>query len=162
MPVVIGGSGPVTGVTSINTTVSDTELGYLDGVTSALQTQIDGKVTGSNAAWTSYAPTVTSGTGTITTATATGKYVQFGKTVIARGTVTITTAGTGAGGLFVTAPVTALAAGTAGTAAETNATAWALACWMNSTTQLHIYKYDGTTVIANSRTVQFSVVYEAA
>ena len=41
MPVVIGGSGPVTGVTSINTTVSDTELGYLDGVTSAIQTQIN-------------------------------------------------------------------------------------------------------------------------
>lgn len=43
MPVTIGGSGPITGVTSINTSVSDTELGYLDGVTSALQTQINAK-----------------------------------------------------------------------------------------------------------------------
>lgn len=43
MPVSIGGNGPITGVTSINTTVTDTELGYLDGVTSALQTQINAK-----------------------------------------------------------------------------------------------------------------------
>lgn len=41
MPIVLNGSGPVTGVTSLNTTVSDTELGYLDGVTSALQSQIN-------------------------------------------------------------------------------------------------------------------------
>ena len=149
-------------VISGDANVSAEEFGFLDGVTSALQTQIDGKVDGSNTAWTSYTPTITSGTGTITTVSATGKYVQFGKTVIARGTVTITTAGTGAAGLFVTVPVTAASGSTAGTAAETNATAWALACWMNNTTQLHIYKYDGTTVIANSRTIQFSVVYEAA
>lgn len=44
MPIVLNGSGPVTGVTSLNTTVSDTELGYLDGVTSALQTQINSKL----------------------------------------------------------------------------------------------------------------------
>lgn len=48
MPVTIGGSGPITGVTSINTTVSDTELGYLDGVTSALQTQINAKAADSS------------------------------------------------------------------------------------------------------------------
>lgn len=43
MPIVLNGSGPITGVTSLNTTVSDTEIGYLDGVTSALQTQINSK-----------------------------------------------------------------------------------------------------------------------
>ena len=43
MPVTINGSGPIAGVTSINTTVSDTELGYLDGTTSTLQTQISAK-----------------------------------------------------------------------------------------------------------------------
>lgn len=48
MPVTIGGSGPITGVTSINTTVSDTELGYLDGVSSALQTQINAKANDSS------------------------------------------------------------------------------------------------------------------
>lgn len=41
MAVTISGSGPVTGLTSINSTVSDTELGYLDGATSNLQTQLN-------------------------------------------------------------------------------------------------------------------------
>jgi hypothetical protein len=41
MPVTVSGSGPVAGVTSLNTTVSDVELGFLDGVTSAIQTQIN-------------------------------------------------------------------------------------------------------------------------
>ena len=43
MPVTIGGSGPITGVTSINTTVSDTELGYLDGLTEPLTTSLAAK-----------------------------------------------------------------------------------------------------------------------
>ena len=43
MPLSLTGAGDVTGLASINTTVSSTELGYLDGVTSALQTQINTK-----------------------------------------------------------------------------------------------------------------------
>lgn len=46
MPIAINGSGPITGITSLNTMVSDTELGYLDGVTSAIQTQINTNVPG--------------------------------------------------------------------------------------------------------------------
>lgn len=42
MAVSISGDGAVTGVASINTDVSSTELGYLDGVTSAIQPQIAG------------------------------------------------------------------------------------------------------------------------
>lgn len=41
MPIAINGTGPITGITSLNTTVSDTELGYLDGVTSGIQSQIN-------------------------------------------------------------------------------------------------------------------------
>lgn len=41
MPISISGDGPITGITSLNTTVSSTELGYLDGTTSAIQTQIN-------------------------------------------------------------------------------------------------------------------------
>ena len=88
MPVTIGGSGPITGVTSINTTVSDTELGYLDGVSSALQTQINGKATYTD--WTSYTPTLTTngtnpnlGTGS----TSSGKYTEAGKIVIVQFTI---------------------------------------------------------------------------
>jgi hypothetical protein len=48
------------------TTVSPTELGYLDGVTSAVQTQIDSKITGSSA----IAPTIVDAKGDIIAATA--------------------------------------------------------------------------------------------
>ena len=41
MPITINGTGPIDGITSLNTTVSSTELGYLDGVTSAVQSQIN-------------------------------------------------------------------------------------------------------------------------
>jgi hypothetical protein len=44
MSLQLSGSGAVTGVTSINTDVSDTEIGYLDGVTSALQSQLGSKL----------------------------------------------------------------------------------------------------------------------
>ena len=46
MPLSLTGAGDVTGLASINTTVSSTELGYLDGVTSALQTQINANLPG--------------------------------------------------------------------------------------------------------------------
>ena len=80
MPVTINGSGPIAGITSLNTTVSDTELGYLDGVTSAIQTQLGGKAdTTGNGAWTSYTPTlggITLGNGSLYAA-----YCQIGKIV---------------------------------------------------------------------------------
>ena len=78
MPIVLNGSGPITGVTSLNTTVSDTEIGYLDGVTSALQTQLAGKAD-TQAAWQTFTPTyvnLTVGNGTTV-----ARYVQIGKTV---------------------------------------------------------------------------------
>lgn len=88
MPVTIGGSGPITGVTSINTTVSDTELGYLDGVTSAIQSQLAGKSdTSGNGAWTAYTPNllnITIGNGTLTAA-----YQKMGKLVAYRATLTL-------------------------------------------------------------------------
>lgn len=101
MPVTIGGSGPITGVTSINTTVSDTELGYLDGVTSAIQSQLAGKAdTSGNGAWTSWTPTLTTGGTNPTLGTgssATGKYLRLGNLVIARFFITFGTSGVAAG-----------------------------------------------------------------
>ena len=41
MPITINGTGPIDGITSLNTSVSSTELGFLDGVTSGIQTQIN-------------------------------------------------------------------------------------------------------------------------
>jgi hypothetical protein len=41
MPIILNGDGPISGITSVNASVSATELGYLDGVTSGLQNQIN-------------------------------------------------------------------------------------------------------------------------
>lgn len=88
MPISINGSGPIDGITSLNTTVSNTELGYLDGTTSAIQTQLGSKADIlSNGSWTSYTPTITGftvGNGSIS-----GRYTQIGKTVIFRATFTV-------------------------------------------------------------------------
>lgn len=56
-------------------------------------------------AWSTYTPTVTSQTGTLTTASASLRYQQIGKTVVFSVKVTITTAGTGNGDINVTLPV---------------------------------------------------------
>lgn len=56
------------------------------------------------AAWTAYTPTIGSGTGSITTSSATGRYKQLGKTVFIELKITITTNGTGATFLTATLP----------------------------------------------------------
>lgn len=79
MPISISGDGPITGITSLNTTVSSTELGYLDGTTSAIQTQLNTKPTGGTGAWIAWTPSFTNftlGNGTVT-----ARYSQIGSTV---------------------------------------------------------------------------------
>ncbi|MCC7047209.1 MAG: hypothetical protein IT562_10890 [Alphaproteobacteria bacterium] len=58
-------------------------------------------------AWTSYTPTFSSNTGTITTGAGSGGYWQISKQVCFWARVTITTNGTGAGYLNISLPVTA-------------------------------------------------------
>jgi parallel beta-helix repeat protein len=54
--------------------------------------------------WTAYTPTVSSTGGTITTASATGKYLIRGKTCFVELVVTVTTNGTGSGNVTATLP----------------------------------------------------------
>lgn len=58
-------------------------------------------------AWTTYTPTITSSSGTLTTASAEGRYIRVGKlcTVAFKGT--ITTNGTGSGVILISLPFTA-------------------------------------------------------
>ncbi len=79
MAVSINGTSGLTGVAAIDS-VSSTELGYLDGVTSAIQTQINAKLTEA-LTWTTYTPTwtATGGTPSIGNGTLTGKYIRIGK-----------------------------------------------------------------------------------
>jgi hypothetical protein len=61
-------------------------------------------VTLDNNAWSIYTPTLTAGSGTLTSAVATGQYKRFGKTVHLNVAIIITTNGTGAVSLNVTLP----------------------------------------------------------
>lgn len=107
MPVTIGGSGPITGVTSINTTVSDTELGYLDGLTEPLTTSLAAKLT-TPGAWTSYTPILTATTNPTlgTGSTASGSWVRVGRIIFYRYNFIFGTSGVaaGSGQYFVSLP----------------------------------------------------------
>lgn len=76
----------------------------------AVVTVAQGGTGDSGTAWTTYTPTVGSLSGTITTASASGRYKTIGKSVFIEISVTITTNGTGAGYVSASLPVTSAAA----------------------------------------------------
>jgi hypothetical protein len=117
-----------------------------------------------NAAWTAYTPTITAGTGTITTSSATGRYKQVGKTVRLQITITITTAGTGASNLIATLPVNAVASTwQIGTAADNATGNVGRSLILNSdATKIFCSVHGGGTFIANGAVVVIGMVYEAA
>ena len=102
MPISINGSTGITGVAAIDN-VSSTELGYLDGVSSALQTQINGKLT-TPGAWTTYTPTFYG----LTLGNATGevRYTQIGKLVVVFGGIVLGTTSSITGPTDMTLPIT--------------------------------------------------------
>lgn len=62
-------------------------------------------------AWSSYTPTITPQTGSFTTASASGRWKQIGKTVFVTITITITTNGTAGGYIKATLPTTVVNSG---------------------------------------------------
>jgi hypothetical protein len=85
--------------TSIGT-VSATEIGYVDGVTSAIQTQFNAI----GAAATTYTPTVIAIVGTATTVSATGKFVRVNKLMFVNFKITCTTVGSATVGFYLGTP----------------------------------------------------------
>ena len=155
--------------------VSATEFGYLDGVTSALQTQINGKLT-TPGAWTSYTPTVGQNNASIAKTVNYAKYTQIGKLVIVQVAVSFTAAGTTNTPVYATLPIaaasavsyapngaflyedagTAFYAGTAGLISDTSTVYF----WVhNSGNSLgHV----PTFAVANGDKLSFSMMYEVA
>jgi hypothetical protein len=132
----------------------------------ATATTING-VTLDNNAWSTYTPTVTAGSGTPTTVTATGRYKQIGKTVIVEMDITITAIGTAAGSLLATLPVNSSASGRyAGSVFEYITSAKSGACYINgplTADKIQSRPADGTsTWWVNSYALAITVVYEAA
>lgn len=113
------------------------------------------------AASSSFTPTVTSGTGTITSYTSSGHYFIIGKMMWLEVTITITAAGTGAGALLVsnlpgTTPrrmfIGGIEDGVSGHTVAGKTTGGA--------TTLSMAKYDNTTFIATNARVQMTGVLE--
>jgi hypothetical protein len=94
--------------------VSSTEIGYLDGVTSALQTQMDAKLT-TPGAWISFTPTLTGSSTNPTlgpSSSRIGSYTQVGKLVTYKFLIAFGVSGSSAGSGFykIDLPVTAIGA----------------------------------------------------
>ena len=100
------------------------------------------QLNGIGEAGTTYTPTVSAITGTVTTASATAKYVRINKLLFVSFTITCTTAGTATNGFNMSLPVGvtgALATGSAiGTNRENNVTAAVSFVTQNTTTNIQV------------------------
>lgn len=91
-----------------------------------------------------YTPTVTSGTGTLTTVSATGKYTRIGRSVTVQVTIDITNNGTGATNIQFTIPHTPTSQAV-GAAREMNSTGkMASVTVSNASSTVNIQNYDNT------------------
>jgi len=116
---------------------------------------------GTAGAWTAYTPTVSAGTGTLTSASATGAYYVSGKLCIVRINIVLTTNGTGAGVLYATLPFTPIAAGQVGNFRETNVNGkQGTAMVIASTARADLRNYDNTYPGADGTGFTVSLSYE--
>lgn len=113
-----------------------------------------------NTAWATYTPTLGAGSGTFTSAVASGRFKAIGKTVFFEAKVVITTNGTAATFISMTIPATPQAnniyvvAGIRDDAASVTGNIGA--------TTVNIFKYDGTYPGADGRALWVSGVYESS
>jgi hypothetical protein len=119
-----------------------------------------------NAAWSTYTPTITSSTGTITTVgTNTGRYKQIGKLVFVRTDTTITTVGTAGGQMRITLPVTPQSAYSTGAGRDAGVTGRMLMVWnVSGNSYMEVQEYATTSVFAagNGIRIVTDLVYEAS
>ena len=112
-------------------------------------------------AWQTYTPTVTSGSGSFTTVSATGRWQQQAHRVNFSIIVTITTNGTAAGSVLATLPVAVGVSGSLGGSGWNTGTGAILAAYATSAaTQVTITTSSATYPGANSTTLVVSGSYE--
>jgi hypothetical protein len=114
-------------------------------------------------AWTTYTPTVAATSGTYTSASAAGAYKQVGKIVFLRIKVTITTNGTAAVNMTVTAPsgLTGMSAQNQPFACvENGVTGFVGRAYIGNTTTITVSKYDGTYLGGNGYVIEIGGSYE--
>ena len=142
---------------------SDTPARLAVGTDYAFLSASSGQATGllwDNAAYTSYTPTITSGTGSFTTVSATGSSKRIGKVVDVKIAITITTNGTAATDVRATLPFTAVA-GSQGVFRDTTGSG---NCGIISTaTTFCIFRtFTNTYPGATGATLTGSITYEVA
>jgi hypothetical protein len=114
-------------------------------------------------AWTAYTPTLAASTGTLTSASATGRYIQIGKNVSFSIRIAITTNGTAATFITATLPVMAFAASQALAGYhETNTEAMSAVILSGTPTVATIRNSAGEYPGANGAAFVISGTYEAA
>ena len=110
--------------------------------------------------WIAYTPTLTSGTGTLTTATASGRYRRNGNTLFIRIGITITTNGTAAQNLQVTLPNSWTSATSTALASRESGVTGFSGSAITSGNVIFITKYDGTYLGGNSYSISVAGVIE--
>ena len=111
------------------------------------------------AAWTAYTPTVTAASGTFTTVSASGRYLNIGKLTFVQINVVVTTNGTAAGNVQATLPNTAFNTNYVMTGREILITGKQLEV-VTSTTKVLIFNYDGTYPAGSGYSLMISGCYE--
>jgi hypothetical protein len=113
-------------------------------------------------ALTGYTPTVAATSGSITSSTSSGAYIQIGKIVWFRAVVNITNAGTGAGSLTLTLPINTTTTGAPIWGQEIVATGKGLTGNLTAVNLVSVRFYDWNTCIATGNTIQIAGIYEVA
>lgn len=110
-----------------------------------------------------YTPTITSVGGTFTSVVGTGSFSMIGTNVFATIVITVTTLGTATGATLATIPVPASSTTSYVGSGRGDVVSGAMyQCRLNSSTQMSIYKYDGTLGQANSEVTRLAINYRAA
>jgi hypothetical protein len=122
--------------------------------------QVAGDITMTGTAWTAYTPTITSGSGSFTTVSATGTYKTFGKTCWFTVAITITTVGTAGNYIGVSLPVTQAGGTLAAYGMEMNSTGFMVKGYIPASGVMQVTKYDNATIIGAGYLVRLTGTYE--
>jgi hypothetical protein len=155
---------PVLGTPSSGTLTSCTGLPLTTGVTGTLGIT-NGGTGNSSDAWSTWTPTISAGSGTITTSsTSWARYYQIGKIVFFNVSVTVSNNGTGAGRLRITPPVTPNASVRQPVSAFHITSLIGLSSYLEgSSGEIVVRRLDGTYPITGvPQSVEVSGTYEAA